>query len=409
LDFELTRSENDEQLLSQLALLETAENIRVLIPFAKAYLGMFYVIDAELDAKEKVKLLANEKLANAVLKGFEASLLRTDIASVEAIGHAMAEQKEIAEGYVILAGLDLVASKSNDAVAALNNDLIESAIGFHFSNKMNHRNSWFDYLLAEHKNKVVSGLLKYWLAMLKNNATYLPGRDLVLGEKADAEIIKHTVLPLLQHWQKCKAKVVFQLLQLAFKYAEAEALLKLSEGVLSDNKTINEKVRLYWVATAYLLSPDKYFATLSNYVGRVKLKVMPLLDFVSSIVANEKEMNINISDKLISQLLRMIAPIFPPQHHVYGALGGLDINSRNVMLMFYFLARSKNKDVISEIKLLRKARVMKIYAAVIDNLVELQVRKNNEKNFSFPDFEHYIENLVNNNCLQGRSNKFDLK
>lgn len=409
MDFELTRSENDEQLLSQLALLETAENIRVLIPFAKAYLGMFYVIDAELDAKEKVKLLANEKLANAVLKGFEASLLRTDIASVEAIGHAMAEQKEIAEGYVILAGLDLVASKSNDAVAALNNDLIESAIGFHFSNKMNHRNSWFDYLLAEHKNKVVSGLLKYWLAMLKNNATYLPGRDLVLGEKADAEIIKHTVLPLLQHWQKCKAKVVFQLLQLAFKYAEAEALLKLSEGVLSDNKTINEKVRLYWVATAYLLSPDKYFATLSNYVGRVKLKVMPLLDFVSSIVANEKEMNINISDKLISQLLRMIAPIFPPQHHVYGALGGLDINSRNVMLMFYFLARSKNKDVISEIKLLRKARVMKIYAAVIDNLVELQVRKNNEKNFSFPDFEHYIENLVNNNCLQGRSNKFDLK
>ena len=76
MDFELTRSENDETLLSQIDSIKTAENIQVLIPFAKAYLGMFYVIDKELPEKEKVKLLANDELAEAIFCGFISSLNR---------------------------------------------------------------------------------------------------------------------------------------------------------------------------------------------------------------------------------------------------------------------------------------------------------------------------------------------
>jgi len=124
---------------------------------------------------------------------------------------------------------------------------------------------------------------------------------------------------------------------------------------------------------------------------------------------DDNQINIKFSTKIIMQLLRMIAPVFPPQHHIYGALGALDINSKNIMLMFYHLACSNDNDVAAELKLLRKARVMKIYSAVIDNLLELIMRKNNEENFSLPDFDLYIETLVKNDCLHGRSNKFDLR
>ena len=79
------------------------------------------------------------------------------------------------------------------------------------------------------------------------------------------------------------------------------------------------------------------------------------------------------------------------------------------MLMFYFLACSNNKAVVNEIKTLRKTRVMKIYSGVIDDLLELQMRKNNEQGFLIPDFEAYIKDLVENNKLDGRSNKFDLR
>ena len=409
MDFELTRFENDETLLSQIDSIKTAENTQVLIPFAKAYLGMFYVIDKELAEKEKVKLLANDELAKAVFCGFLSSLNSKKSPSIEKIGHAKAEQQEYAEGYVVLAGLDLVAKNSLVDINELYADIIEKSIGFHFSNKSGHHNIWFDYLLAEHKNKVIPAITKYWVSMLQNNATYLPGINLMIGEQPDVEITRYCILPLLENWSRCKTKTLVQLLHLAFKHSNVDEFLFVCERALTNDKDLNEKTRLYWIAAAYLISPDKYFSRLSAYTGRVKLKIMPLLDFVVLILNDQDQINIKFSIKMIMQLIRMIAPVFPPQHHVYGILGELDINSKNIMLMFYYLVRLEDNDVERELKLLRKARVMKIYSAVIDNLIELKIRKNNEKSFSMPDFDLYIETLINDNCLQGRSNKFDLR
>jgi len=408
LDFELTRKENDELLLSQVASIKTGENIQALIPFAKAYLGMFYVIDSKLLPKEKIKLLANAELAESVFAGFLAYLEQSDLPSVAEIAHAAASKKEFAAGYVILAGFDLVAKKSLGNVNDLDVDVIEKAIAFHFSNKSGYSDIWFEYLFSEHKEKVLPAISQYWVAMLKNKTTYLPGKNLVLGDHPDIEVIQYCILSLLDNWTQCKAKTLSQLLYLAFKYSEVNDFLIVCEHALEHDEMLNEKTRLYWLTAAYLISPDKYFARFSGYVGRIKLKVMLLLDFVV-LLSKEHALNIKLSNKVVIQILRMVAPIFPPQHHVYGALGELDINSKNVMVLFYYLACSKEKDAGNEIKTLRKARVMKIYSGVIDNLLELHVRKNNEQNFILPNFDEYLATLFKDNCLQGRSNKFDLR
>ena len=408
MDFELTRFENDEKLLPQLASIKTAENIQVLIPFAKAYLGMFYVIEKELPEKEKVKLLANNELAEAIFDGFLSSLKLNELPSIEKIGAAIAEKKEFQEGYVILAGLDLVAKNSLENIPKLNEDIIEKGIGFHFSNNSGYHDIWFDYLLTEHKYMVISAISKYWVAMLKNKVAYLPGKNLVLGKKPDVEITQSCILPILNNWHNCKEKTLVQLLHLAFKFSEKDEFLMVCEQALKNDTNLNERTRLYWIASAYLISPEKYFAKLSNYVGRVKLKIMPLLDFIILIMGDECKKNINLNSKIIAQLLRMICPVFPPQQHVYGAIGELDINSKNVMLMFYYLITSNDLDTEKEIKSLRKARVMKIYSAVIDNLLELRMN-NNSSDFTVPHFDEYIKELINSNCLQGRSNKFDLR
>ena len=407
MDFELTRTENDAALLSQIDAISTAENIKVLIPFAKAYLGMFYVIDKELAEKDKVKLLASNELAEAIFSGFLASLKLDTLPSVEALGHEKAENKEYAEGYVVLAGLDLIAKKSLDNISTLDTALLEQAIGFHFSNKSGYHDIWFDYLLDKEKDKVMVALSKYWVAMLKNKATYLPGKNLVLSDYPNVDVIQYSVLALLENWSHCKHKVLAQLLHLAFKHSKEDGFLIVCEQVLENTEKLNERAHLYWLTSAYLLSPDKYFSRLASYVGRVKLKIMPLLDFVVLIIIDKNSIKVNV--KTLVQLLRMIAPVFPPQHHVYGAIGALDINSKHVMLMFYQLALLNDDAVVQEIKSLRKARVMKIYSAVIDNLLELIMRKKNSESFSFPNFDEYIEVLIENNCLQGRSNKFDLR
>ncbi len=408
MDFELTRKENDELLLSQIESIKTGENIRALIPFAKAYLGMFYVIDSKLEPKEKIKLLANAELAESVFAGFLACLDQSDLPSVTEIGHAAAIKKEFAEGYVILAGLDLLAKKSFNNINNVDVDVIEKAIAFHFSNKSGYSDIWFEYLFSEHKEKVLPALSQYWVAMLKNKTTYLPGKNLVLGDHPDTEVIRYCILSLLESWTQCKAKTLSHMLFLAFKYSEINNFLNVCEHALEHDEMLNEKTRLYWLTAAYLISPDRYFARLSGYVGRVKLKVMLLLDFVV-LLSKEHELKITLSNKVVIQILRMVAPIFPPQHHIYGTLGELDINSKNVMVLFYYLACSKDKGAGNEIKILRKARVMKIYSGVIDNLLKLHIQKNNEHGFTVPNFDEYLEILVKENCLQGRSNKFDLR
>jgi len=408
LDFELTRKENDDLLLPQVASIKTGENIQALIPFAKAYLGMFYVIDSELEPKEKIKLLANSELAESVFAGFLACLEKSDLPSVIEIGHAAASKKEFAEGYVILAGLDLVAKKSLSNINDLDSDFIEKAIAFHFSNKSGFSDIWYEYLFSERKEKILPAISQYWVAMLNNKTTYLPGKNLVLGDHPDTEVIQYCILSLLESWTQCKTKTLSRMLFLAFKYSEISDFLTVCEHALEHDEILNEKTRLYWLTAAYLISPDKYLARLSGYVGRVKLKVMLLLDFVV-LLSEEHDLKITLSNKVVIQILRMVAPIFPPQHHVYGVLGELDINSRNVMVLFYYLACSKDKNAGDEIKILRKARVMKIYSGVIDNLLNLHIRKNNDQSFIMPNFDEYLEILVKDNCLQGRSNKFDLR
>ena len=409
LDFETARLENDERLLPKLATIKSAEDIQTLVPFAKAYLGMFYLIDSEIPAKDKIGLLANDELADAVLQGFTTSLTQVDIPSVVEIGKAAAVKNEFPQGYVILAGLDLVAQKAINAVADVDVNVLESAIAFYYSNKNSHQHIWFDYLLKQHKDIMITALTRYWVAMLKNGAVFLPGRNFIFSAAADAEIIQAAILPLLKHWKNCKAKILIQLLILAIQYGDAKELSALCEKTLADDEGLNEKTRLYWIMTAYLLDDDKYYATLTNYVGRVKMKILPLLDFAVLLIIKNEHLKNKLTAKIVIQLIRLISPVFPPQQHVYGALGSLDINSRNLMTMFYFLLGSNDENIIVEIKALKKARVMKIYSAVIDNLLELHNARKNEAEFKVPEFNDYIGNLVTNNMLEGRSNKFDIR
>lgn len=409
MDFELTRFENDEKLLAQLEQIKSAENIKVLIPFAKAYLGMFYVIDKGLAEKDKVRLLASDKLSNAIFEGFLSSLELKNLPSIKEIGHHRAEKKEFAEGYVVLASIDLIVRNNLADIKKIDDDILEKAIAFYFSNQSGHTNLWFEYLLKEDKEKIIKVLSQYWVAMLNKQAKYLPGKNLIFGDQPDEEITKECVLPLLDNWKQCKAKTLYQLLYLGFKYAEQEKFLLVCEKALENDNELNEKTRLYWIASAYLLAPEKYFSKLTAYAGRVKLKIMPLLDFMSLILSEHKKINIIFTTKMVVQLLRMMAPIFPPQHHVYGAFGTLDINSKNIMQMFYHLAASSESDVVTELKSLRKARVMKIYSDVIDNLLDLKLEENTTNDFTLPRFEEYLDSLEKNECLHGRSNKFDIR
>ncbi|MDZ7660805.1 hypothetical protein [Thiohalophilus sp.] len=407
--FAQARRDNDERLLGQLDTLRNGEDMQILEPFARAYLGMFYEIDDGLAPADKMAILANREVSDAVLAGFVAALQRDDIPPPYEIGGRLAKDESIPGGYVVLAGMDRLMQIDPEQVKQLPASILQSALCFHFANQTLQRDEWFDKLLADTAVSAPA-LNGFWQGLINNNAQMLPGLRKVLADSEYADLNREILLPVLIHWQSCKMKTFKELIFAALRYAENEELLQAARDLINDPNGIKEEnKRLYWLATAFLLSPEEFAQDLSTYIGREKQKVLPLLDFMMRVSDRDAETGIEISPIMEAQLLRIIAPIFPPQEHSYGHLGGIDVNSRNVMRLFHRLATDTRPEAAEALKWLRKARVMRIYSNVLKHAEQLQNKIRSEENYPVPDFASYLEGLENSNDLVQRRNRFDLK
>lgn len=399
MDFTQVRKENDQSLSGKIELIRSAKEQSVLEPFARAYLGMFYEIDNSLDCDERVGLLASPHLVQAILEGFEATVKNRVVATPQEIGADLARGNELAQGYVILAGMDRLAKQ--DRLSDISNDTLQSALCFAYSNNIQYQHQWLETLL-DMPDVALPALNMFWAELMKQDAHLLPGLKKLLLEEKREEFIAHLALPVLQNWQNCRIKLFKPLIQQALFITNHQDLLVVARQKIDQEKLSDENQRVFWLAAAFLISPDIFEQLLAGYIGRLKQKVLPLLDFVMDTIRQQQGQTI-ISAKAVVQLLRIIAPIFPPQFHVYGTEKILDVNSQNVMFLFHQLSAYPLDEKVAALKILRKARVMKIYKKVIDYCEKLD--SNAAESSEFRPFLSYI---IDNELVVEKSNRFDL-
>jgi hypothetical protein len=397
-DFSQVRRENNQQLAGKVEQIRSAKAQSVLEPFARAYLGMFYEIDNHLDCDERVELLASPEIANAVLQGFETTVINQAPATPAEIGEELAAGKELAEGYVILAGMDRLDRQNR--LSEVSDATLRSALCFTYSNNIPHQHQWQDALL-DNDQIAIPALADFWAALIKQDAHLLPGLKKHLLEDQREPYIKQLVLTVLQNWQTCRLKIFKPLLQQALFHADHQQLLVIARQKIDQEKLADENQRVLWLAAAFLISPDVFEQPLAGYIGRVKQKVLPLLDFVIETLRSTQAQTV-ISARAIAQLLRVIAPIFPPQFHVYGSEKVLDVNSQNVMFLFHQLARYPAEEKRPALDMLRKARVMKIYKKVIDHCSQLD-----GENIDPSCFRDFLRYLIDKELVVEKSNRFD--
>jgi len=406
--FAQARKENDERLLDQLGTLRNGEDMQILESFARAYLGMFYEIEDAIAPADKVAMLANQQVSEAVLSGFVAVLGRDDIPTPCEIGDQLAKHENSPAGYVVLAGLDRLMQTRPEKVEQLPQSVLQSAICFHFANQTDHQDEWFDTLLTD-TSVSAPALNGFWQGLINNGAQMLPGLRIIMADSKYAALNREVLLPVLIHWKDCKLKTFRELVFAALRYAEHDELLLAARDLLNDENGIKDETRrLYWLAIAFLLSPDEFAQHMANFIGREKQKVLPLLDFMMRVGATDADTGVEFTPMMDAQLLRIIAPIFPPQEHSYGHMGGIDVNSRNVMRLFHKLATTSHAGAPEALKWLSNVRVMKIYKPVIRHAEKMQ-KKVQAENITPPDFTTYLDELEKNDELVQRRNRFDLK
>ena len=369
---------------------------------------MFYEIDKQLPASNKVKLLANEDLAEAILDGFVAALQRNDIPSPADIGSHMGQGKYYASGYVTLAGMDRLLSENPTALASLSPLTLQSALCFHFSNTTQHKDACAESLLDD-EAIVVPALSTFWRSLTAANGFLMPGLSQILDVEHRHKYAAVLLPQLLKEWHYVNNKVFKRLFFSAIQCVDADTLQQLASYFVDNELVKSDIKRVYWHALAFFLAPELKAQVLANFIGRLKQKVLPLLDFSMTVMRMDSPLSKRITAVTIAQLLRIIAPVFPPQEHSYGSFGDLDVNSQNVMRLFHHLACIDSPDINEALRFLRKTRVLKIYNGVIEYVSTLQKQRQATNQAVLPTFDEFIAHLKEHDKLAGRSNRFDLK
>lgn len=367
-----TRQDNDRTLLPGLDAIRRGEDLESLERFAKAYLGMFLDIDNNIPPHDRIHILANEELARGVQDGFSAVLDRNEFPDEGAIADSMIQETQLPIGYILLAALDLFADDPRIAVDKIPADTLRAAICFHYAYKTEMQDKWFAEVLLKRQQDTAQALSVFWQRLIKTGSDHLPGLYHIISHSRYDAISARVVLPVLREIKHCRKAVLRDLLHAALRVADHEQLYALCESALDRWPGAQPGYYIPWLATAFLLHPDKYAMLLGDYCGRSKEKILPLLDFSVMVLITDAEERLHAGAGTFAQLLRIIAPKFTPQQDRYG--NPCD-NTQKVLYLFYRLATASDPDTASAIRRLGKVRVMKLYSEILDFVAQTQARQ----------------------------------
>ena len=396
-----TRYENDVNLLPQLDDIRCGKAVDALARFAKAYLGMFLEIDNSRPPCERVYELANDSLGDALLAGFVALLndQRHPGASQIAAAHLAGDSD--AAGFVVLAGTDLIAGRSIDDVLALPDATLEAALAYSVVNNTYESDSWVVPLLVARPAVARASLGVLWDAFTSAGVSHLPALSLVLRETP--QLGGQLVLPVLQRWHNFDKRTLRGLLLAALAHADRAQLAVVAAGALTQQQSMELRCRLYWLATAFLIAPQDYGAALAGFAGRSKEKILPLLDFSLAAMSPGHGAPLRLAPAALGQLIRIIAPKFPPQQDSFG--DPCD-NTLKVLRLYFALAASDAVAGHEIVQHLRDVRVMRTWFGVLDYVAQLQ-RLRRDDAASMPNFEAFSDSLKQDDRLLGKRTWFD--
>lgn len=398
-EHEITRIDNDRTLLPKLDAIRDGQDVESLERFAKAYLGMYLDIDNTIPPQDRIVILANAALADAIRQGFEAVLNRGNFPDEITIADAMMNEQPLAIGYILLAALDLLADQPRYAMATLPTPTIRAAICFHYAAKTELQDRWFGQILSLRQDDVAQTLIAFWQQLIARDCDHLPGLYHIIKDERHDAITQHVVLPVLASLQHCRKGVLRDLLQAAMRVCDHAALLQVCETALQHWPPADPSRYTPWLTTAFLLRPEHYAMPLADYCGYSKEKILPLLDFSVLVLQSDQQQRLALHAQVYAQLLRIIAAKFTPQLDRYGNLSDI---TQKVMYLFYRLATASDADAPAAIQRLTRVRVMKLYNGILVFAGELQAQPRPL------DYEDFLGQLQARDAIRIRKKWSDL-
>lgn len=364
MDLLQTQVENDQRLGSHLGVIAKGEMVDALEPFAKAYLGLYYQLDNSVPPPQRVASLASKPVTTAIMQGMQSLLHSSQIPAAEEVGEACLQGQGLGIGYVLLAAVEEYCASDASRVLQLDDGILTALLCYQFLHTSYHTRPWHEQILQHRPQLVIDVLQQFWRPLQKAGKDFLPGLQSLIRGTAYPQLSMQLALPLLEQWPQSDVYSLRRLMQWALSGEDHSGLLALADQRIATLPVAEIRRRVYWLATAFIVSPHGHTDGLARYIGRSKEKVLPLLDYVVALFMDPAiELHLRAMDQ--AQLLRIIAPVFARNQ---GRGGLLDDNSTRVLWLFEQLARYPQEERRHAVKWLSSVRVMGSYADILASL-----------------------------------------
>jgi len=364
LDLQQTRMENDQRLGPHLEAIARGEMLDALEPFAKAYLGLYYQLDNSVPPRQRVASLANEQVTAAIMQGMQSLLLGATVPSAREIGEACLQGHGIGVGYVLLAAVEEFCTDDVEHVLKLDERVMAALLCYQFLHTSFQPLPWHERLLQQSPQAVIKVLQQFWKPMQLAGKDFLPGLQTLIRGPRYAKLASSLAIPLLKQWPQGDIYSLRRLMQRGLASEETAPLLSLAELRVAELPVAEIRRKVYWLVTAFIIEPQGNTDGLSQYIGRTKEKVLPLLDYLVALLQDPCiERRLSAMD--LARLLRIIAPVFARNQ---GRGGLLDDNSTRVLWLFEQLAAYPEEQRRVAAQWLSTVRVMRSYADILASL-----------------------------------------
>jgi predicted NACHT family NTPase len=384
--------------------IRTGNHIGWLTHIARIYYCLYNDCDEELSPRDRMAAWLGDERVPAALEGLAASVSREDLLTFDAVMSLAANHQHYDWWYALTAGMTERCA-TGQGLAGLSDDFLKGMLVFDITNpvleyqhgsQQSWSQPWRNALIEAQPELVRDAYLAVARLRLSHNDQFISGLHELLTETPFEPYRADLTLALLADYPNADPyRLNDMLIAVAKLPAAHDRLLTLARTFLAGT-ALNERPRDLWLATAYVLSPAEFEATVAQRVGVRNPFIFDLRDKAGFARMGQPAQPLPVP--IAEFLVVLSGSVYPDTPHPVGGWGG-DTNawdaSEWIRTLVNMISATPSKAATEALERLSTHSALASYRPSILHALANQRQRRRDTEYDRPDWRQTIAALAN--------------
>lgn len=413
LEERITRqAKNIENIEPHKVAINEGNEVGILGHYALVWFNRFTDIDHDANPKDRLRQEVGNELAEDIITGFLKALHKPYFNTLEDIAETDARSRTYNRGYLMLAGIDVLAETGKEAVLNLPENILRLAIAYEMSIALDKSAEWPIWLITEKPDFYSRVLDEYWRAQLAAKPESITRFYKFEDDEPRLPIIVQILPGLLRDFPKAHPSILKTMLLNAIRFCPLEKLLPLVNQAIMLRFDRTSGQRTMWISTGFVIAQDNFYPLLKTQlqkIDREKWAALPIL--MLRILERGEDGKHTVPIRYRKVVIELLGSVFENVHFESNGKGRWlsdqdeQTTANSIRQLIYAFAEDPSDEAASALSDLEKNPALSHWQSDILYTIADQVRTAREAQFTYPDVSRVVSTLSN----AGPANVTDLK